>query len=599
MARSVPRLAIFCSALALPLSASASPVQLVRPGQSSPRVTVGVLSAARSAPAERIAREHLLLTPRAQGGVGAVELAAPRTHTLGALRVVRFSQTVGGLPVVGGGAAVLLDDAGRVRATTTTLVTHPPAALSPGIAVDDALDAVNRATVHEGTLRPDHAELALLRQGEEGRLVWAVTPPPSMLLRSAPLVLVDARTGAIVRTIERARDARLRVYPSNPVATPMTMDVDVSDLVVATPQHLKSALVDARNCPDRHELTNVSLMGFMLGIHLCTEEAVATPDAMGNFLYDPSMPNAPDDLFAESHMYFHVSGIYAFFKALGFADVNSLPLRSVVNFRIPIDINAGFDIANATNPNGTLFAFDNAFFLPGAGGLIPGVDRNFDSIVFGQGSVVDFAYDGDVISHEFTHAVIGATSRLDMMDLDEQGLDPSTGGMNEAYADYFAAARTGSSAVGEYAATGLPTMGGSIRDVGNMDRCPDALWGEVHQDSLPWSGALWQIRSALGAPADRAILAAVMMLPRDADFDDASMLTIQTLTTAAGGGGGGGGRRGARRPACRRGRCSSSATCSPASAWSTPISRGRSSSAPRRPRPARCRTRPRRCSSTR
>lgn len=499
---------------------------LARARTDRPRVVVGELSPASAADAVTIARRYI----RSRS---AAELVAARPQTVGSLQVVRFDQRVGGLPVIGGGAAVLIDGSGRVRAASTGLA-EVAATAAPSLDVAQALERASRAVPYQGRLDARHARLAVLRQGAAGRLVWAVRPEPSLLLRSAPLVLVDAVDGSIARVIELARDARLRVYTTNPVASPSPVEVDVTDLEMAMPQHLRSRRVDARNCPDRHELTQVNLMGFMVGVHLCTEAAVAEADANGDFLYTPADGTAPDDLFAESHMYWHVSRIYDFYQQLGFGDVNSLPLRSVVNFRVPLDIRTGaFDLANITNPNGVLYPFDNAFFLPGADELIPGLERNFDSIVFGQGSTIDFSWDGDVIYHEFGHAVIGATSHLDGVDLDSQGLDPSTGALNEGYADYFAAALAGDPHMGEYAGNGVGA-GGAIRDLANSDSCPGSLWGEVHQDSQPWSAALWQIRGVLGAAVDRPILAALMMLQRDADFDEAAMLTAQTVTAALG-----------------------------------------------------------------
>src|SRR5262245_23568714 len=98
MARSL-RLVVVLGSTLWPALVAAAPKTRFHQGQRVPRVTTGVLSAARQAPAAQIAREHLERTL----GVRSLELAAAETHELGALRVVRFAQTVAGLPVVGGG----------------------------------------------------------------------------------------------------------------------------------------------------------------------------------------------------------------------------------------------------------------------------------------------------------------------------------------------------------------------------------------------------------------------------------------------------------------------------------------------------------------
>jgi uncharacterized protein (TIGR03382 family) len=75
--------------------------------------------------------------------------------------------------------------------------------------------------------------------------------------------------------------------------------------------------------------------------------------------------------------------------------------------------------------------------------------------------------------------------------------------MSEGYADYFSGAYTDDPAIGEYAGAAFG-LGGAIRDMDNQDTCPASLTGEVHYDSLPWTGALWEIRTALDE-ADRPI----------------------------------------------------------------------------------------------
>ncbi len=189
---------------------------------------------------------------------------------------------------------------------------------------------------------------------------------------------------------------------------------------------------------------------------------------------------------------------------------------------------------------------DNAAFIPGSGGgpvqvppelqeLAAQFILPFDSNLYFQGNR-DFAYDGDVVYHEFTHAIV-YTLAPDLLSSwhDEQGSHVEPGAMNEGWADYFSASFTNDSITGQYSAPGLDGETG-LRDADNDAACPDALIGEVHQDSLPWSGALWEIRTTvatrLGAGAiadyDRLLLAAIAQ----ADFDETMARQAQRIVDA-------------------------------------------------------------------
>jgi MYXO-CTERM domain-containing protein len=181
--------------------------------------------------------------------------------------------------------------------------------------------------------------------------------------------------------------------------------------------------------------------------------------------------------------------------------------------------------------SGELSFFDNAAFMP-AGGLLGGFPET-DMIVFAQGTQSDFAYDGDAVYHEFGHAVMKTvtpglfTSRYLF---DEYGLDPGPGGLNEGFPDYFSSAITGDAVVGEYA---LSPLGGS-RTLDNQASCPAFLWGEMHQDSVPFTGALWEVRQGLPMgqrPAmDRAVYTAMASLGATDGFASAQAAVVAELT---------------------------------------------------------------------
>jgi MYXO-CTERM domain-containing protein len=154
---------------------------------------------------------------------------------------------------------------------------------------------------------------------------------------------------------------------------------------------------------------------------------------------------------------------------------------------------------------------------------------------FGQGPKADYSYDGDVVYHEFGHAVVDHTLKLvGNYHADEQGLVSSPGAMNEGLADYFAAAITGGSAMGEYAATDLAPGLKSIRDLANTETCPANLSGEVHADSKFWTGGLWKVRETLAAAdqdkMDQAVFDVMAASPGgDLGFEDLTKLIITSV----------------------------------------------------------------------
>jgi MYXO-CTERM domain-containing protein len=156
---------------------------------------------------------------------------------------------------------------------------------------------------------------------------------------------------------------------------------------------------------------------------------------------------------------------------------------------------------------------------------------------FGQGPKRDFSYDGDVVYHEFGHAVVDATLQLGGWTLDKWGSIDAPGGMNEGLADYFSAALSGDGKVGEYASQDFDATRSSIRDLANKDTCLGTVVGEVHQDSTFFSGGLWAVRQGLAAgdrtKFDAAIYKAMRTNPGkpELNYGEAVQLFLATLKT--------------------------------------------------------------------
>lgn len=153
---------------------------------------------------------------------------------------------------------------------------------------------------------------------------------------------------------------------------------------------------------------------------------------------------------------------------------------------------------------------DNAAFLPALSGapievppqlqeLLERFNRTYDSNLYFQGQR-DFAYDGDIVFHEFTHAVVYSfVPTLGSLWHDRWGSNADPGALNEGWSDYFASSYTDDPATAEYGGAALTEGELSLRDLTAGKKCPDDITGEVHDDSTPWASALWKIREAVVA----------------------------------------------------------------------------------------------------
>jgi hypothetical protein len=467
--------------------------------------------------------------------------------------IVRFEQSHRGLPVIGRGASVRLSAKGEPIVTVVDLERDLPATATPTVSPADAARiASTRFAIpwSPGSfLRAgaSDAHLVVWPTLDRGvRLAWAVVPRVPGALATAPRAIVDAQTGEVLEVRDMVVFAKANTYPFNPAKTPSTVVADLP--LPPAGKTLSNPFIDATNCIDRKTVKPISVIGFNLDVHVCDLVQVAVADENGDFLYEPSdvagSTAAREDAFSEVSIYYHAAKAYAFFRDLQKDPLAQVvvdkPLRLVANLQVPAGLLSG-NIAAAGDPDTPLEPFQNAFFSPAGGGLGAIFQQlyGFDSgaLWFGQGPKRDYAYDGDVVYHEFSHAVVDATLKLGAWYVDARGAIDAPGAMNEALADYFSSAITGDPAVGEYAALDLGDQGDAIRSLVNTDRCPTALVGEVHVDSTVFSGALWQARTSLPEAErprfDVALYKSMRTNPGRGDlgFADLAMLLLATLST--------------------------------------------------------------------
>ncbi|MFC1566741.1 T9SS type A sorting domain-containing protein [bacterium] len=189
-------------------------------------------------------------------------------------------------------------------------------------------------------------------------------------------------------------------------------------------------------------------------------------DSNINWLYEPI-----ESHFNEQHLFYHMNKIHDYYKnTLGFSSID-LQLEGIVNRN-----------------------FSNAYFYE-------------TTIVFGLGDNVvwrDFARDVMVIYHEYTHFVQYTISPYYYY-IGQQGA------MMEAWSDYFPCSIFDTSVMGEYISIN-PTY---RRNLVNEKKFPNDMQNEVHDDSVIYSGALWDIRQSLGSDlTDRLVFGSMFYAPK-------------------------------------------------------------------------------------
>jgi MYXO-CTERM domain-containing protein len=460
--------------------------------------------------------------------------------------VVHFTSWHKGVPVFGADVVVRVARDGSPRVVIDELahelVDEHVSATPRFLAADAARVTTERTGLRVGA---DEAHLVFVRAHGQVHLAWLFAPKTPSYLPLRLRVLISAEDGSVLELRNLVQFAKASMYETNPTKSPnLALRAMPIDPVAST---LDNPFFRTINCVDRKSVKSINV-GIPINVHTCDAVQTAAPNAEGDFVYTPNdMPGAPEaaeDPFSEVSMYYHVGRAYAFFRGLqGSADaqvVSDKPLPAMANLRIPQGFNT-FDLAKLQDPNLPLVPFSNAFFTPpgdGQGGLFADIfDIPGGAILFGQGPRRDYAYDGDVVYHEFGHAVVDRTLRLGAYTVDSFGTTAAPGAMNEGLADYFAAALAGDPDVGEYASQDIDQNLSVIRSLSNQDTCAKNILGEVHVDSTLFSGAMWEARTKLAegdrSKFDAAIYKAMRTSPNKPDltYDGLATLFINLLKT--------------------------------------------------------------------
>jgi zinc metalloprotease ZmpB len=315
-----------------------------------------------------------------------------------------------------------------------------------------------------------------------------MTGPAKLAIAVAALCAAIAPSAAA-----KAATAPAQVFFPNPVQT--LRNESLTDQKDANYPALAAAY-------RRATLTDLDGSGTLTGTYAKVESQTGTParDAGSGFIY-----TRDEDQFEQVMGYYWVTEAQHYIQSLGFG--STLPQVNKRQQLLRID----------------QFGGDNSFYRNGTKKL---------TITFGKGGVDD-AEDGEVIVHEYGHAV-----------QDDQvpgfGSTLEAGSIGEAFGDYLAV--TVSSAVTRDTSFQEPCVAdwdstsytpGPIHCLRRLDgtkHYPEDVEGEVHADGELWSAALWRARGLIrnSMLTDKVIIAAQFGFKPNTTFRAAAQQTIAT-----------------------------------------------------------------------
>ncbi len=578
---------MFSLVIALSLSAVPSVLAETRRGQEGQlELQSGVLSAPLEGDLVESAR-RFVLSRRAElmlSPPSSIDSGTPFATRFGGS--IHFAQTVNGIEVYGAKVVVTVDASRRVVRLASSVRPFSHLATRFALSPEQALKAA-AAELEGATLRPDGApyggtKRTFFRVGDAlhaGYLVRLVHVRPDQNWYAG----VDATDGTVLflqNRVHHADDAH--VYRSSPgsagVGVTPTVPVVLSHLAAQRDGgFLVGDQISVYNCcptegcnPNGQAKRAKGEIQTFNGtvrydLAICDRRQRATNDpavhASGDYVYAPVDPPrsptvsaadpADSDEFAEVHAFYHVNQVYDFVRQLSANGPTHLPTFEMrderrgkkpavwTNLTMP-DLYSAQESPEGVLVGNALAREDNAAFLPVEGMealLLPEYALDVDTLLIYQGDKADFAYDAPVLWHEFGHGVIYSTAAFEFgVVLDERSALDVAGALHEGVADIIAASFGKDGRVGAYVGPRIGS-GNAIRDISEPLTCPDSLWGESHQDSRFFSGAVWAARQQFLGSDDRrtfdaAFYAALVSMAPNTTFDTAASAIVQQVVAA-------------------------------------------------------------------
>lgn len=437
----------------------------------------------------------------------------------GRIEVRRFA--IEGIPLVGAFEVVHEDDAGRSR---TLAARRPTAPAELGIAdVRVDADTAARAAMAAGPAATRDAvpegppRLVYRMILGTPVLAWEVQLPLSLRPEPSRRTLwISASSGAVLDERENVFASRARVFPENPAVTPDPIEVALTDIDATGPGvPLVGDRVRSFNCVTTPpvEVQPWHDEGDCWAVNRTFSDAagdffVPLPDPI-----DPATGVDGDDLYAELSMYVHAERFMNVMAERGVAPYRCEQSTMLANLRfLPEDGDAPYEPLN------------NAYYTDQCD-----PERGV-TMMFGQGSEVDFAFDADVIYHELGHGIVAllAPEGLVAARRRADGLVVDATAINEAMADYVTVMFQEDPDLAEYVGRFWESLTTPyIRTALNTKRCPDDTIGQSHNDGEPLMAALWATRVHVGRALDDVVLAALVRLPGDATLEEASAALLE------------------------------------------------------------------------
>lgn len=471
-----------CALATLVGSAEAAPKQSVP--SASTWLQSGILTGPSADAPSSIALRHVAQTSGAASGV-----LARSTQVAASGKLVILEQVHAGIPVRGAKATVRLDSQGRVRWSATRLANLQGVASSPALSMAGAAQKA-------GIIAIDSHELVVYAPGGlNPRLAYEIIGWEGPLRRMKSIIHAD--TGRILsrsNLVMTAEEHKANVFLRNPAATPGTSQVTLSS-ISSGGGTLSAPGINAGVCYDDQDWP-------------CNRLDVTT-DADGSFLSrDYADDTGFEDEFSAVNAFYHVAKAR---EGASFLGIDGLH----------VDISTNY---------GTGSPVDNAFY------------DNDGNLVMGQGTSADFAYDGDVVIHEYGHAIMGYLTPGMTGGYDQLGVNLVPRAINEGYADYLAMVIADSPDLFGYALGSVPNEG-PFTAARNMEvhkrSCRD-MTGESHEDSLILTSGLWAARESIVSAGldpsefDHAVLRAQHAFTGNDGFGDVANLVIAEVNTALG-----------------------------------------------------------------
>ena len=439
------------------------------------------------------------------------------SNTISGISIHRVSWTYNGIPVAGK-FTVVKEKNGKIVSILNgikdfSIDTKP--ALSPEKAA-----AVLKKNLSGRTPDRDFiARTVIIDIDGEYKLAYRIRFLPETPL-DGKYYFVDANTGKLLRfgdLVKYATADTAKVFEKNPISTPDPTEVtlpwlgnDANGKLSAEADGNGLRKIVAANCPDE---------GAKRGGHpVCTVKQLADKEEHGNFIYEDwenglSYTFDATDIYPEIAMYYHLTKMYKYLAGIGLSKYAELPNHRGNNPIVGIANYQQYDYDSNANAY-TLQPLDNASYMQYDPDLAAEYPEYYDSIfgdfeyktsdtlLFGQGKKVDYAYDGDVVYHEFGHGVVhGIAGFIYSGWSDKYGFSNEISGMDEGMADVFSFIISEDPCLAEYVAKGVGTAGGAVsldgtlcqRIASNENRVNEDFTGEPHNDGLPLVGAHWEI----------------------------------------------------------------------------------------------------------